>query len=317
MRFFYLIFLITSIAIGCRKSDLKPTTFLDYQVGKNVYTILQDSHSRDFIIHVPQIYDSLTPTPIVFMLHGTSGNGEKFYNISGWRQVADQEGFLSVFPSSGSYCILQNGKENQTTKWTVPNRDWTYCRGDVPHDDIAFISEILQLMANTFNVDQKRIYVAGFSNGGKMAAHIATTMSDQIAAVTQNSGSITPDTVFAIDRPMSTILQYGNYEDRFRILAQGQPYPLSQLGEAIVNYPPLKDIVTTHINTFELDSTFSISGDTNKIVTAYFHPRDPLATHEFQVKLINNMSHIYPNGNNHPYFAAQEQWNWFKQFKLE
>jgi hypothetical protein len=26
-------------------------------------------------------------TPVVFMLHGTSGGGEKFYNISGWKEV--------------------------------------------------------------------------------------------------------------------------------------------------------------------------------------------------------------------------------------
>jgi poly(3-hydroxybutyrate) depolymerase len=46
------------------------------------------------------------------MHHGGSGNGGQFLKNSGWREKADEEGFVSVFPTSAMYCQLGGGCEN-------------------------------------------------------------------------------------------------------------------------------------------------------------------------------------------------------------
>lgn len=54
--------------------------------GKQHFTIVTDGINREYYVHVPARYDAKNPTPAVFMLHGSGGNGEKFYNISGWKE---------------------------------------------------------------------------------------------------------------------------------------------------------------------------------------------------------------------------------------
>ena len=66
---------------GCQTNNMSindDTAAKEYEIGKNRYTLAIDGDVREYYVHVPSIYDPNQPTPIVFMLHGTSGDGEKF-----------------------------------------------------------------------------------------------------------------------------------------------------------------------------------------------------------------------------------------------
>ena len=56
-----------------------------------------DAEVRNFIIHVPASYEGSTQVPLVLMLHGSGGNGEKFYNILRWAEKGEAENFITVF----------------------------------------------------------------------------------------------------------------------------------------------------------------------------------------------------------------------------
>ena len=51
--------------------------------GKSRKTTTVNGDVREYYVHVPLKYDGRTAVPLLFMFHGTSGDGEKFYNISG------------------------------------------------------------------------------------------------------------------------------------------------------------------------------------------------------------------------------------------
>lgn len=68
---------------------------------------------REYFVHVPAGYKGSAQTPVVFMLHGTNGNGEDFYTDSGWKEVGEAENIITVFPSSWKYCIVEDGQQNQ------------------------------------------------------------------------------------------------------------------------------------------------------------------------------------------------------------
>src|SRR5207248_5697071 len=73
--------------------------------------------------------------------------------------------------------------------------DWNAgsCCGDPVNagtDDIAFIKAVIADISTRLRVDKKRIYVAGFSDGARMAYRVACEMSTQIAAVAAASGSL-------------------------------------------------------------------------------------------------------------------------------
>ena len=114
------------------------------------------------------------------MLHGTSGNGETYYNAYGWTEpLADVEGFIAVFPSSGRYKIVEDGVNKTTTKWnTPPDADWTFQQGVMGYDDIKFLRKVVDEMRENYNIDRKRIYLNGFSNGGQDGFKCAVEMCD-------------------------------------------------------------------------------------------------------------------------------------------
>ncbi|MCB0570845.1 MAG: hypothetical protein KDC66_13815, partial [Phaeodactylibacter sp.] len=129
MRTYALLTLMSLIVlISCHKNESGPAK--DYQTGKNRYTTVIDGDTREYYVHVPTGYDEEQPTPVVFMLHGTSGDGEKFYNISGWKEVGEKENILTVYPSSWHHCIIEDGQTMNTTKWNIYPGAFGYCAGE-------------------------------------------------------------------------------------------------------------------------------------------------------------------------------------------
>src|SRR5207253_10920746 len=57
-------------------------------------------------------------------------------------------------------------------------------------DDIAFLREMLDDLGKMVNVDAKRVFATGMSNGGMMCYRLAAEMADRIAAVAPVAGTM-------------------------------------------------------------------------------------------------------------------------------
>jgi polyhydroxybutyrate depolymerase len=57
-------------------------------------------------------------------------------------------------------------------------------------DDFGFVESVITEISSQYNVDMKRIYVVGYSNGGMMAYGLANYKSDLVAAVASVSGAM-------------------------------------------------------------------------------------------------------------------------------
>jgi len=306
-----MLFLIPLLLFLACASDDTFDESLEYDIGKNHYLVEVDGVEREFYVHVPSTYSSQESYPVVFMLHGSSGNGDKFYRISGWKELGEKEGIISVYPSSGRYCVIDDGEQKNTTKWNT-YRDWVYCEGETPLDDIAFFRKITNLLKTTFEVDEDRFYMAGFSNGGRMAANCVVELSDVFAAITQNSGSFSPDSIYFPEIKRPTILQFGNSENGFLEMNNGIPYPLKDM-ELLVDHPHVGGIINTHINTLDLSNDYTLEDiPGSQACLVYKGNSNPEL--EFRFCLIKDMGHNYPNGTNHPFKGAEHQWEWFRQF---
>ncbi len=310
------LFLITVIFVllGCHKdsdnTNQDNLTSNEYVIGKNHFTITSGEDLREYYVHVPTGYIESTPTPVVFMLHGSSGNGNRFYNISGWKELGETENILTVFPSSWEYCIdFPNGSQRITTKWnTFAFND--YCAGQNPRNDIQFLTDIIEQLNQKFNIDSKRIYLVGFSNGGKMALRCAMEMSDVFAAIVESAGSAGGvEATYTPNRDVPVTYQIGNKNH-----SDSTPLPMQFL-DSLLYTEPFKSTIATHINSFNLDTIYTISGNPNELMTAYYRGvHDSIL--EFNVVLIKDLQHNYPNGQNHPMKGAEINWEWFKQFSL-
>lgn len=320
---FLLMLIFSASFFSCSKNDDELLTPISSTpvTGKNRFTTTVDGDEREYYVHVPKSYTGQTAVPVVFMLHGTSGNGEDFYIRSGWKEVGEDENIITVFPSSWRYCIIDEGVQKNTTKWnTPPDAEWTFCAGQKPRNDIQFLNTVITELNTKYKIDNKRIYLAGFSNGGQMAAKCAVELSDKLAAVVESAGSFYYDTTHIPKRKLPVFYQIGN-ED-YGPGNTGPAIPLDSLGY-LISTPglPFKNgkfykTANTHIKTFGLNPSFTISGDVNSVRYATYKPLTPGANYEFKYALIKGMAHVYPNGDNHWMEGARVHWAWFKQYSL-
>jgi polyhydroxybutyrate depolymerase len=115
--------------------------------------------------------------------------------VSRWNQLADEEGFLVVYPS---------GAEE------VGPRIWRVSPGGGLAKDVRFISELIDKLRATYNIDPARIYANGLSNGAGMSFVLSCTLSDRIAGVGLVAGAQTLPFRWCPDRrPVPMIAFHG------------------------------------------------------------------------------------------------------------
>lgn len=315
------LFFLCFIFFSCQKENSTDTggvtvTSMGFTKGKNRFVTKIDGDDREYYVHVPQNYTGATNVPVVFMLHGTSGNGEDFYIRSGWKEVGEDENIITVFPSSWRYCIIDEGVQKNTTKWNTVPAEWTFCAGQTPRNDIKFLNTIITELNVKYKIDNKRIYLAGFSNGGQMAAKCGIEMSDKLAAIVQAEGSFPRDTTYTPLRKLPVTFQYGNQD--YGPGNTGEPVALSKL--ALILNTPASNIMyrsaSTHTKSFGLNPAFVISGDTNSVSIATYKSFVAGSVNDFRVAFVKNLGHVYPNGDNHWMEGARVHWAWFKQYTL-
>ena len=136
-------------------------------------------------MHVPPKYDPKTPTPVVLILHGAGTDATITVPFTGMSRKSDEAGFIAVYPNGTGIGPFQT--------WNAGGLSGLLAEGKP--DDVAFISKLLDDLATVVNVDAKRVYVTGISNGGMMAYKLAAELSDRIAAIAPVAGTMTMDTI--------------------------------------------------------------------------------------------------------------------------
>jgi polyhydroxybutyrate depolymerase len=128
---------------------------------------------RTFVLHLPRGHDKSKPAPLVIALHGGSGTGEGFPRLTqhGFDDLADRDGWIVVYPDG----VGKNWNDGRKVE-----RSEAYKRNV---DDVGFISALIDELATWHNIDGKRVYATGISNGGFMSHRLARDLSSKIAAI--------------------------------------------------------------------------------------------------------------------------------------
>ena len=127
-------------------------------------TLELGGRERSYLVHVPPKYDPKQPTPVVLAFHGGMTNAAIMALASGLNEKADKAGFIVVYPNG-------TGKGNLLLVWNSGGFEKSFAE-KLP-DDVAFVGAILDDLARRVNVDPKRVYATGISNGGMMCYRLA------------------------------------------------------------------------------------------------------------------------------------------------
>lgn len=125
---------------------------------------------RSYELFVPESYSAHTPMPLVIVLHGASGWGARTQAWLGFDAIAEEVGFIVVYPDG----IANN--------WDFGGGVLTET-GITHIDDDGFILWLIDNLAETHTIDTNHVFVAGMSNGALMAYQLACEAPNRFAGV--------------------------------------------------------------------------------------------------------------------------------------
>ncbi|WP_430912518.1 alpha/beta hydrolase family esterase [Methylobacterium sp. sgz302541] len=119
------------------------------------------------------------PAPLVIVLHGGGGSPETM--IPRWEARARASGLVVAAPKG-------IGRNDRMGTWNAGG-----CCGEAVArgvDDVGFVAAVIDDVARQVPIDGRRVYVAGFSNGGMLTHRVAIALGDRIAAAAVVSGAL-------------------------------------------------------------------------------------------------------------------------------
>ena len=115
--------------------------------------------------------------PLVVMLHGCTQNPDDFAVGTGMNERARAQGFYVLYPA-------QAQEAN-------PSRCWNWFKHNHQRregGEAALIEGMCQAVMQQYGIDSQRVYIAGLSAGGAMAAIVGGLFPETFAAVGVHSG---------------------------------------------------------------------------------------------------------------------------------
>lgn len=311
-----------------------PTTPLKFKKGQNNYTMTVDGLKREFIVHVPSGYKPDTPVPLVFVFHMGAHNGAYAYATTKWQEQCDKETCISVYPTAMKYFVVKENA-NQTT-WN----DVTAV-GRVPPstplaDDVKFVQKMVETLEATFNIDTKRIYASGASNGGMfVSSRILIELPDIFAAAGINLVLATTGLTPKNNEAIPSFVTYGNRDPLVLELLQEKGLADEELpmeAGQIMQHPLLGVLISNALKTLGLDPSYTVEYCAPKLnrCTGTYSPSLDLAEGlyttltfakggksgvELRFRMIKGMGHAYATAGNNParLLAAEYEWEFFKE----
>ena len=218
-----LFFLSFILFISCESNEENTQVDEDAIItGLQTKTFSHDNVNRNYLVYIPNSYDSEIDYPLMFLFHGFGGIASQFMNTADMRDLAESKNFIVVYPQGLD--LAGTGSHWNCSNPSADNKS------DV--DDIGFIENLIdQLLIDYPVIDNKRIYAAGYSNGGFMSYYLACN-SKKFAAIGSVAGTMLDDSYQNCNAQFPTAMINIHGTDDFDVPYVGNSY-----------YPSIPDVV--------------------------------------------------------------------------
>ncbi len=245
-------------------------------------SMIWDSITRYYLVHVPTCYAPPKEVPLVVALHGGAGTGEAVEKQLRLNSKADEECFIAVYPNGVSYV----GTPGTRQVWNSGPRE------QYPEiDDVGFISSMIAELKRDYRIDERMVYATGISSGGRMTYRLACELSDTIAAVAPIGAPLHAECNPA--RSISVLHFHGT--DDMHNPYDGGP-SCSSAGD--LNVPSVSDTIGFWTNENGCPDQSEVTYENGEVTCETYAPCD--SGSEVTLCTIDNGGHTVPGGYAYP-----------------
>ncbi len=172
-----IVFLLSmSLVTAFRSIQAESGTVPEEQIasGDSFGKLNDQGKFRTYKLYTPSSYNPNRPMPLVMVFHGNEGTGASIAEVTRFNDLAEQEGFIVVYPDGINHNWYLRGNSS----------------GKVKLDDVSFTTALIDHLRQVRNIDAHRIYATGFSKGAILAQDLACELSDRIAAFASVAGAL-------------------------------------------------------------------------------------------------------------------------------
>ena len=165
---------------------------------------LQISHTVYYSVQVP---DGKGPHPLLIVLHGWGQVAGQFVKVF---EPLTKKGILVAAPQAAHQFYTQREERRVGFSWLT-----SYQRDQSVSDFVAYMEQFYKMLQEKFEVDSKRVFILGFSQGVSMAYRTWAHSSLPVQGIIACGGDLPPDIQEQLDslRPIQILLVHGRRDE--------------------------------------------------------------------------------------------------------
>jgi len=148
--------ILTAILLILSPSETLASELTSLSPGTNEVQIEHDGQTRRLLVTTPKTYDRQVAYPILFCFHGAGGKADG--PSKRWSPHADKRGLIVISAETVQPLAKWNFKDKFHAK---------------EHDDVGFVSKVVEVLIANKIVDPKAIYATGHSSGDLFCYRLA------------------------------------------------------------------------------------------------------------------------------------------------
>lgn len=199
---------VGSIALVSAQAFTSPEEFTFEQSSsaavKERTNVIDLNDERGTQLLIPKSVSGEQPIPLLINLHGYTGTGASQSLYTFLDEAAVDAGMAYIAPTGT--------EDNQGSNfWNANAACCNFNNSEV--DDVAFIDSLIEKSAQVANIDPKRIYLFGHSNGSFMAYAYVCSGSTKVAAIAGLAGAMNTDPSRCKAKPNNVLHIHGEQDE--------------------------------------------------------------------------------------------------------
>jgi polyhydroxybutyrate depolymerase len=158
------------------QGDASAGCLTEFGAGDSWLHLAVRGRNREVLIHVPSSLGTAGPVPLLIAVHGWTSGAAEFAAVTGFSGGADERGVVVAYPQGLGH----------PAGWHFSGLP-TIDRG-IRQADLALFDAIIGRLQAAGCIDPQRVFVAGHSQGGGMAAETPCSRAIRPAGVAMISG---------------------------------------------------------------------------------------------------------------------------------